>query len=157
MRERGGDIISFQDERGGHLFLSNFYPSPIIGRSVMVYPTVEHYFQAQKQVDEGYRARVAGAATPRIAKQIGRSATLREGWERIKLDVMRRALALKFPERESELGALLVDTGRVQLVEGNTWQDRYWGVDVRTGRGENWLGVLLMERRSLLQVVHEGE
>ena len=32
-----------------------------------------------------------------------------------------------------------------ELVEGNTWGDRYWGV--YNGQGKNWLGRLLMQVR----------
>lgn len=40
-------------------------------------------------------------------------------------------------------------TDDAELVEGNTWGDRYWGVV--DGVGENRLGKLLMERRAELR------
>ena len=49
----------------------------------------------------------------------------------------------------TELGEKLKATGDGQIVEGNTWGDTFWGVC--GGRGQNWLGRLLMERRALLQ------
>lgn len=47
------------------------------------------------------------------------------------------------------MDARLAETGDVDLVEGNTWGDTFWGV--YNGRGENWLGVLLMLTREELR------
>lgn len=47
-----------------------------------------------------------------------------------------------------ELMELLIATDNALLVEGNKWNDRYWGVDVRTGVGRNHLGKILMKIRS---------
>lgn len=85
---------------------------------------------------------------------------------------MRQLIAEKF--LFPALAQALIDTGSVDLIEGNTWGDRFWGAvagpaplpDDRTPTsavtawsidgviytGENWLGRLLMERRSVLQV-----
>lgn len=41
----------------------------------------------------------------------------------------------------------LLDTGNKTLKEGNYWKDLYWGVDLRTGEGENHLGKILMQLR----------
>jgi len=45
----------------------------------------------------------------------------------------------------------LLATGDAELVEGNTWGDTYWGVDSRSGKGENMLGKILMETREFLK------
>ncbi len=37
------------------------------------------------------------------------------------------------------------------VVEGNHWGDTCWGVDNRTGQGENHLGKILMQVREELQ------
>ena len=39
----------------------------------------------------------------------------------------------------------LLETGAAELIEGNYWGDRYWGVC--KGVGDNWLGKLLMTVR----------
>lgn len=44
-----------------------------------------------------------------------------------------------------------------QIVEGNTWGDAFWGVDSRTGEGENHLGQILMQVRSELNLSNKGE
>ena len=41
----------------------------------------------------------------------------------------------------------LLDTGNAELQEGNNWGDRYWGVDLKTGYGENRLGRIIMKVR----------
>ena len=103
-------------------------------------------------MDDAYRIATAGNA--RIAKKLGRACELREDWEDIKIDVMRDILRVKF-KKGSHLGRLLVGTGDIPLVEGNTWNDVFWGVC--NGSGENWLGRLLMEIRSELQKLEDED
>lgn len=81
------------------------------------------------------------------AKRAGRKLMMRDHWEDVRLDIMRRALELKFTI--PDLKAMLLDTGDEELIEGNTWGDIYWGVC--RGEGENNLGKLLMDvRRGLV-------
>lgn len=58
---------------------------------------------------------------------------------------MRKILLFKYsnPILMSEL----IDTYPKQLIEGNNWNDRYWGVCNKTGIGQNQLGKALMEIR----------
>lgn len=134
-----------------HAFLSNFYPSPITGASGIVYPTVEHAFQAAKTADHGSRLLIARLPTPGKAKRAGRALELDggiEGWNARRDHVMRHCLRLKFV-LGGRLALMLMATDDAELVEGNTWGDRYWGVV--DGVGENRLGNLLMERRAELR------
>jgi hypothetical protein len=57
---------------------------------------------------------------------------------------MRMLLAQKFGLGEP-LARRLLATGNAQLIEGNHWGDRHWGVSA--GIGHNRLGQLLMQRR----------
>lgn len=50
---------------------------------------------------------------------------------------------------EPKLRSQLLSTGTAELVEGNWWNDRYWGVC--NGRGENHLGKILMRIREELK------
>jgi ribA/ribD-fused uncharacterized protein len=110
--------------------------------------TVEAAFQAAKTIDLEERRWIAEAPSPGAAKRLGRAATLREGWDDMRVAVMRACLEKKFAD--DWLRRRLMATGDRHLEEGNTWGDRFWGtVD---GVGENWLGRLLMERRELLIV-----
>ncbi len=90
------------------------------------------------------------------AKRLGRKLPVREDWNDMRLEVMRELLAIKFAPG-TVLAAKLLATGYQKLVEGNTWNDKFWGVCLRTGEGENHLGRLLMEqRRNLMPVVTLG-
>ena len=124
-------------------FLSNFYPQEIEFEEI-IYPTNEHFFQAMKTLDINKRRAIANAPTPGLAKKMGRSVSLRPDWEDIKDDVMLEGLYRKFAD--DELADWLLDTGDEELVEGNWWHDRYWGVC--DGVGQNKLGKLLMKVRS---------
>ena len=130
--------------------LSNFAPFGF-EEDGHYWPTVEHYFQAQKFVlpaGAEHRERIRTAATPKQAKSLGRSRAhrIRPDWDDARDDVMRHALSRKF-ERPA-LRELLLGTGTRPLVEASPF-DRYWGAG-RDGTGRNRLGVLLMELRAAL-------
>lgn len=127
---------------GDYRFLSNFYYSTIFGRLT----TVEHWFQACKAVDGAEKNYVLDAPTPGAAKRRGQRVALRADWEEVKLGIMEKLLQEKFSD--PELAARLVATGTAELVESNTWGDRFWGVC--DGAGENHLGKLLMRVREQL-------
>lgn len=50
-----------------------------------------------------------------------------------------------------DLAEKLVSTGDMHLEEGNWWGDVFWGVDKKTGEGENHLGIILMRLRDELR------
>lgn len=139
-------INQFRQE---YSFLSNFYPSPIKYGGYM-YPTVEHLFQALKTHDENIRYKIRQAFGPAKAKKIGRSIALRSDWEEVKDQLMEDIVCLKFSQNPL-LKAQLLATGNVELIEGNTWNDIYWGVNLKTGKGLNKLGKILELVRSCLQ------
>ncbi len=142
--EPGEPILAFE---GFYRWLSNFAPSPLTYEGLR-YPTVEHAYQAAKTLDPEERHRVAALSTPGLAKRAGRSIQLRDDWEEVKVSVMKELLALKFAQ--PGLRAKLLATGDRLLVEGNTWNDRFWG-QCPVGNGQNMLGRLLMEQRQSLQ------
>lgn len=119
------------------------------------WPTVEHYFQAQKFPSQpAYQETVRLARSPADAKTLGRSrkVPLRPDWEEAKDEVMRKALRAKFVTHP-ELTALLLGTGERELIE-NAPSDYYWGCG-QTGTGKNRLGTLLMELRAALKAAAE--
>lgn len=128
-------------------FLSNFCWFDAAGKQT----TVEHHYQASKTVDPTERAAVLACATPGQAKRMGKHVTLRADWEAAKIPVMYSCLAWKFTPG-TELADLLLSTGDAYLIEGNTWNDRYWGAvwDGKEFVGENHLGLLLMKWRAVL-------
>ena len=72
---------------------------------------------------------------------------LRSDWEDVKFDVMKEIVILKFIN--PNLKEKLLATKDAELIEGNTWNDRCWGVC--DGVGQNNLGRILMEVRELLK------
>jgi ribA/ribD-fused uncharacterized protein len=81
------------------------------------------------------------------SKKLGKRVELRPDWEDVKIDIMRQVLKSKFTQNP-ELKAQLIATGDAELIEGNNWNDRFWGVC--RGKGQNHLGKLLMEVRAEL-------
>lgn len=140
-----GDVLEYfanlntvNSFRGEFFFLSNFYWSP-----VKSYPTAEHAYQAGKTKSKSERNYIKRLDSPAKAKQAGRDVTLRKNWDNIKLDVMYRVVKEKFSGKK--MACLLLSTCKATLIEGNTYNDTYWGVC--NGRGENNLGKILMRVR----------
>jgi hypothetical protein len=127
---------------GDFAFLSNFYESTIYVDGKR-YATVEHAYQAYKSLDESVRATIRNAKSPAIAKKLGQSVDIRRDWESARVDLMRTFVRRKF--ENPFLRPLLIATYPARLVEGNFWNDRFWGIC--RGTGQNWLGRILEEVR----------
>lgn len=114
------------------------------------WPSTEHYFQAQKFLNENDQRDIRCAPSPKEAANRGRdrSRPLRGDWEAIKDEVMHRAVRAKF-ESHPELRALLLSTGDEEIVE-NAPHDYYWGCG-KDGSGKNMLGRILMKVREELR------
>lgn len=152
--ENNKQIIDCFD--GDYAFLSNFYPSDIKGfdKTNILYPTVEHAFQAMKTVDINERIKIAAADTPGKAKRLGKKVALRENWDSIKGKYMYSLVYIKFSQNPY-LKELLIQTGDAELIEGNAWHDNYWGnctcEKCKSIEGRNHLGKILMQVRKQLQ------
>lgn len=136
---------------GKYKFLSNFYPS-IVGYGGLQYPTVEHAYQAAKTLNPEQRETIRLAATPAMAKRLGRTVHMRHDWESVKVQNMRFLLMQKFVGYH-DLSRRLYETGDVYLEETNTWGDTFWGVC--KDKGHNVLGNLLMEIRRDIKMLYE--
>ena len=133
--------------RGKYSFLSNMHKASFEwdGRT---YLNSEAAFQSAKSMDPAVRDAFSGM-TGVTAKREGRKVKMREDWEEVKLGVMEEIVRAKFSQNP-DLRQDLIDTGDLELMEGNYWHDTYWGVDMKSGRGENHLGMILMKIRSEL-------
>ncbi len=142
------NVINFYSTRDAYGEFSNFaaYPIKLKGK---LWPTSEHYFQAQKFPGSQYAAKIRKTPSPMIAARLGRSrkVRLRPDWEKVKDSIMFEAVLAKFSQHE-ELKELLLSTGDRRLVE-HTKNDAYWG-DGGDGRGQNKLGQILMQVRKQL-------
>lgn len=143
------NVVKFYSVGDEYGEFSNFAPYPIALDGEQ-WPTVEHYFQAQKFEDNAYRAKIRKANSPMMAARLGRDRKhkLRRDWEAIKVGVMREAVMAKFTQH-GDLRALLLSTGDAKLVE-HTDNDDYWG-DGGDGSGKNMLGRILMQVRDSLR------
>lgn len=129
--------------RGEFGFLSNFYDVEIKYGSLK-FKNVESAFQALKSKNYEVRKKFENLSGTE-AKSLGRKIELREDWSSIKDSVMEYLVRLKF--KNVELRKKLLATGDQLLIEGNYWNDKYWGVDLKSGEGENRLGKILMKVR----------
>lgn len=135
--------------RGEYHWLSNFDETPFYIGPYRC-KSVEHAYQAYKAFKSNQDElgdKILNAETPGISKKLGRTATLPPDWEEIKLSVMISLLLSKFCQNR-HLCEKLIATGDQELVEGNWWGDKYWGVC--NGEGENWLGKALMSIRDTI-------
>jgi ribA/ribD-fused uncharacterized protein len=139
-------FYSTSDEFG---FFSNFAPYPIKLKG-KIWPTSEHYFQAQKFAGTEHEEAVRREKSPMIAARMGRDRKrpLRRDWESVKDSLMREAVRAKF-EQHQELRDRLLATGEAKIVE-HTDRDSYWG-DGGDGSGRNMLGIILVEVREAIR------
>jgi N-glycosidase YbiA len=143
------DTIYFYKVDRPHGYLSNFSLHPI-ALDGYCWPTVEHYYQAQKFTGTEFSwldTKIRTAATPEAAAAIGRCADYcpSADWPDRKLRVMERAVLTKF-NGHPELRQLLLATGSAPIVEDSP-VDYFWGCGVDRS-GLNHLGKILMGVRT---------
>ena len=119
------------------------------------WPTVEHYYQAQKFVgspSEEIIPVIHQASTPEEAAALGRCSTrqIRSDWEAVKTQIMREAVLEKF-STHSGIKEVLLSTGDKLLVEDSP-NDYFWGCG-ENKTGQNHLGKILMSVREELRIL----
>jgi ribA/ribD-fused uncharacterized protein len=141
--------ICFFSQSETHREFSNFAPFGIDLDDAR-WPTVEHYYQAQKFADPQLRKTIRKAEKPVIAKSLAdkNKAAIRPDWDAVKDEVMYRAVKRKF-ELHAQLRELLLATGEEDIVECAP-NDYYWGVG-RDGTGQNRLGKIIERIRAELR------
>lgn len=129
---------------------SNLYKCPVEFEGT-VFPTSEHAYQAGKARKPAVRQWILSAPTPSLAAMAAHGLYVWDvvpDWAQTKFERMRAVLRAKFDQHPA-LRELLLSTGTARLVEAGTVNNavnRLWGeVD---GKGENMLGVMLMELRT---------
>jgi N-glycosidase YbiA len=159
-----GRVLYFSRDRVDFGFLSHFHPSPI-SLDGETWPTVEHFYQAQKSDNPDYRDAIRSAETPGLAKRLAappdaprrisqkswfrkNKVAPRPDWHDAKLDLMRRADLAKFSQHQN-LATLLFATGDAALIEDSPFEP-FWGTGP-DGAGLNWAGRVLMEVRERLR------
>lgn len=139
-------ILDFYSVKNAYGEFSNFALFPIVIEGIL-WPTSEHYYQAQKFIEPELKERIRLAVSPFLAAQIGRDPQLplRKDWLSIKDEAMFTALTAKFSQYNI-LKDLLQSTNMAHIYE-HTKNDCYWG-DCGDRTGLNKLGEQLMQIRS---------
>ena len=137
--------IQFYEPNEDYGYLSNFADSPI-QLSEVIWPTSEHYYQAQKFTDPSVQQKILNASTPDEAFKLSRKYNhlVKSDWMDVRHSVMRYIVFEKFRQNR-HFTHLLVSTGD-KLLKEHSHKDSYWG-DGGDGQGQNELGKILMEVR----------
>ncbi len=136
--------------RGEYRFLSNFWPCYLMYNDLL-YPTTEHAYQAAKISNAEIKLMIRNCETPADAKDYLVTHNLKPDpdWTvEKKLMVMGELQMIKFGGKEPLLTRSLLATEDAEIIEGNTWNDTFWGVCDNIG--ENNLGRILMKVREEL-------
>lgn len=136
--------------KGQYSFLSNFYSCKFVWDGI-VWPHSEAAYQAAKTLDRETREAFADLQNPVAAKRAGKRIALRSDWDEVKFEIMYDIVYEKF-RQNPHLLTKLWQTKDAVLEEGNHWGDRIWGISpAGSGKGQNWLGRILMAVREDLQ------
>lgn len=135
---------AIKEFRNEFYFLSNFYEADVTYDGY-TYRNNESAFQAQKDLTRRIQFT---ELKPNQARSLGRKVNLRSDWEQVKVKIMEEIVRCKF-DQHPDLKEKLIDTGDRLLIEGNTWNDTFWGVC--KGKGKNNLGLILMKIRKEYQ------
>ena len=175
---KGEKMKTINEFRKDYAFLSNFYECTVLYEG-LCYRNAEAAFQAAKNIatDEDINEYLAkyeidrsnmseeffhsirmvltnqkrfpyAKLTVSEAKKNGRHCKLRSDWENSKIRIMEEIIWNKFSLNE-DLKQKLLETDGCNLIEGNTWNDRFWGVC--KGKRENHLGKILESTRNKLK------
>ncbi len=154
-----------------YMCFSNFSSHEVTYKGI-TYKNSEAAFQAQKFKDENVK-RLFKSLDPSKAKALGRAKIIflnpegeyyknklpsdirkrssefteyyiRSDWDTIRVEEMYQVVKNKY-EQNSCIKELLLSTGERELIEGNTWGDKFWGQVA--GVGLNFLGRILMQIR----------
>lgn len=123
---------------------SNFTPHTVTIDGY-VFPTAEAAIQAMKNpTDKNYVESQIAARSAIISRNLGRKTKLRDDWEVVRKDLMKKIIKLKFDQHES-IKKNLLNTGFRPIIQ-NTRIDSYWGIG-NNGLGSNIFGEILSEIR----------
>ena len=136
-------IIFFGKYNGALDCFSAFNPAKFFLEDVW-WPSVEHYYQAHKVLDEKIKEQIRNCETPEQAKKIASIYYTRPDWLDIKVDIMYQAFKAMF-EQNPKFKAVLLSTGNKNLHQDDP-ADFFWGY-----RGKDKFGQILTRIRTELR------
>lgn len=148
-----GEIHFYRANEKPYGVFSNLYRREITFEKE-VFATSEHAYQAGKARKKVVRDWILSAPTPGLVAMAAHGLytwDINSDWSKVKFDRMRQVVRAKFVQHE-DLRELLLSTGQARLVEAGRVDspvNRVWG-EVN-GKGQNMLGVILMEIREELR------
>lgn len=116
----------------------------------MDFLSVEHAYLYYKYDAVDFRNKCLSNIEASEIKKLSHNLKPTKNWNNVKLDIMYKLLKIKFSKEPFK--SLLLNTENQNIVEGNNWDDTFWGVDVNStpNYGENHLGRLIMKIRDEL-------
>ncbi len=132
---------------------NNFAPCEVEWNG-MLFSCTENAYQAAKN-DLPIWHSLCIHESPFVIKKKSRTIPIRPDWDKLKIKIMIDLQEQKYSQEPYI--TLLLNTGNVEIVEGNTWGDKFWGVDLKTGKGDNRLGQIIMDVRKELRVLMKKE
>jgi len=142
-------VPSFRDE---YEWMSNMYRTKVY-YSGLIFPSSEHAYMWAKIQYSDDPTQISHFEwlnlSPRETKNYCKKVKLPWYWPSIKGDIMKVICYSKFVNND-ELVKKLLATGDAPIEEGNTWNDKYFGVVIDNDGnkvGKNVLGRILMEIR----------
>jgi ribA/ribD-fused uncharacterized protein len=165
LKKKGGveeEAVLFHaagEDKGPFRTFSNMaeYPIQIEDKR---YPTVEHYFQAEKARefnDKEMLEKILETPSAKAVKALGKKVKnfVKEKWDHERLDIMKRGVRAKFVQHP-ELQKQLLETGTKQIGDADA-RDLYWGIGTSENteksknpekwKGQNQLGKIMMSLR----------
>ncbi|MBB6372631.1 GTP cyclohydrolase II [Chryseobacterium shigense] len=147
--------ILFYDEDGLFFEFSNFYPLPVKIDGAF-WLTSEHFYQAQKFINDSSKEKIRLAKTAEEAYLLGNNLqeSRVDNWENRRVQIMERAVYEKFSQHDF-LKEKLLETGEL-LIKENSPTDSFWGIG-SDGLGKNVLGRILMDIRNKFKNLEEAK
>lgn len=130
---------------GQYRFLSNFFPCNIEYEGVK-HRNTETAYQAAKFADLKEKKKIADM-TAGESKGYAKGKQPQD-WHTRSIGIMEELVRQKFTKNK-HLKEQLLMTKDEELIEGNNWGDKFWGMVGNTG--ENHLGKILMRVRAELK------
>ena len=134
--------------KGDFRWLSNFAPCKI-ELDGLIYPSVEHAYMSAKNNNTYWKEFCMTEKSAGFVKKESYKLILTLDWDNKKIEVMKHSLIQKFNQEPYK--SKLLNTENEFIQEGNMWNDKFWGVCLKTGKGENNLGRMIMDIRTKLR------
>lgn len=139
-------IKEFQKE---YRWLNNFAPVKITLDNIDYY-SVEHAYMSAKSDNIEWKKFCSDSENKAgDVKRKSKTLKVKDNWNEIKIQIMRECIKQKFNQEPYK--TKLLNTGTEYIQEGNMWNDKFWGVCLKTNKGQNNLGKLIMEIRNQLK------